>query len=409
MTEFFATIAGAHCQKVDLYAGQTGPWYLDAILDDTSENVTGRVLVQLGTQQLVGTVIPAFSGAFVLQRSLRVIAGNGGWGTLLKPKAYHDDGGVSYLTVATDAARECGETLGSTDFGPGHLGTDFVRGGDHGLGIGMPGSAVLERLLKDSGGQWWVDQGGITHCGKRPLLTPKDGSYNLLTYSAVNRTAVIGLDDPASLWVGSVLTDRLSDPQTIRELELHIDANQCRLRAWTGGDASDTSRLDAAFESWLEQREARRVFGKYRYRVFAMSGNRANLQASQSLAGLPDVMLASLRPGVAGMFAKLKPGSEVLVEFIAGDITQPICTGFPSRDDPNYLPDALELCVAPGKTGRPSAGEGDTVDVFFPPEIPFTGIITPPGSPVTGVLTIVTSAPGVINSGSDLVSVGNSS
>ena len=133
MTEFFATIAGAHCQKVDLYASQTGPWYLDAILDDISDEVTGLVVCQFGTLQLVGTVVPAYSGAFVLQRSLRVIAGAGGWGTLLRPKSYHDDNGVQHLTVAKDAARECGETLGNTDFGSGSLGTDFVRGGSAGL------------------------------------------------------------------------------------------------------------------------------------------------------------------------------------------------------------------------------------------------------------------------------------
>lgn len=400
MTEFFATIAGAHCQKVDLYAGQTGPWYLDAVLDDTSDAAVGSVIAQFGTLQLKGTVLPAYSGAFVLQRSVRIVAGGGGWGTLLKPKAYHDDNGVSHLTVAKDAARECGEVLGSTDFGAASLGIDFVRP----MG---PGSAVLERLLRDSGGQWWVDQAGLTQCGKRPSLTPVVGSYNLLTYSAMNRTATIGLDDPISLWVGSVITDRLAAPQTIREIELHIDASQCRVKAWTGGDDSDMSRLGAAFDAYLEQREARRVLGKFRYRVFAMDGNRANLQAVRPLAGLPDVLPVSLRPGVAGMFAKLKPGSEVLVEFIEGDITQPICTGFPSKDNGNYLPDALELCVAPGKTGRPLAGEGDTVDVFFPPEIPIAGTMS--GAPFTGLLTITTNGVGVINSGSDLVTVGNSS
>jgi hypothetical protein len=398
--EFFATINGDRCQQIDLYVSQTGPWYIDAILDDSDATLTGMVTVQIGTLQLKGTVVPAYSGAFVLQRSLRVIAGAGGWGTLLKAKAYHNDGGVQYKTVAQDAARECGETLGTLDFGGGSLGVDFVRP----MG---PGSAVLDRLLRDSGGQWWVDQSGVTHCGSRSALTPVEGSYNVLTYSPLNRTATIGLDDPVALWVGSVITDRLSEPQTIRELEVHVDKSQCRVKAWTGGDESDSCRLGRAIEAYLRQRDAAHVWGCYRYRVFAMSGNRANLQAVRRLAGLPDVLPVTIRPGVAGMWAKLRPGSEVLVEFIEGDVTQPICVGFPSKDDAHYIPESLELCVAPGKTGKPLARLGDTVDVFLPPEIPVAGTVS--GNPFVGIITIATSVPGIISTGSDLASAGDSS
>ena len=78
----------------------------------------------------------------------------------------------------------------------------------------MPGSAVIERLLRDSGGQWWVDQSGVTQLGQRANPQAQLGSYNVLTYSPLNRTATIGFDDPAALWVGSVIyrsTQRTAD------------------------------------------------------------------------------------------------------------------------------------------------------------------------------------------------------
>lgn len=402
MTDFFATISGARAQKLDLFVGQRGPWYIDAVLDDMSDEVSGAVTVQLGTLVLKGTVVPAFSGSFVSQRSLRVVAGGGGWGTWLNAKAYHNDAGLKATTIAQDAAREAGEVLGSIDFGPASLGPDFVRP----MG---PASVVLDRLLEPSGGQWWVDQNGITQCGKRPTFTPAEGSYQLLNYSPLQRTANLAVDDPVSLWVGAILTDRLSEPQTVRQMVLHVDRSTCRVEAFTGGDSSDGSRFLRALEALLEQREAKRKFGKYRYRVFAMNGNRANLQAVRRVVGLPDVLPVTFRPGTAGSWAKLQAGAEVLIEFIEGDPAQPICTGFAGKDDAKYLPESLELCVAPGETGKPVAGLGDTVDVFFPPAVPISGTVTIGGepSPFTGVATITTSAPGIISTGSSRVTRGD--
>lgn len=325
-TDFFCSVGGFNCQSLHVYAGQRGAWYYDAILDDAPSNLGGKVTCQIGSLVLQGTVRPSNSGEFILARSLRVVAGAGGWGTPLTRKAYHSDGGVSPALVAQDAARECGEVLGSVDFGDAPLPADYVR-------RAAEASVVLDRLLEDTGRTWWVDQAGITQIGIRPELAVSVGTYQLDTYSPLQRLASISLDDPAVLWVGSVLTDRLSEPQTIRDIEIHVEKTTCRIHAYTGGDASDSSRLGRALDAILGQRDSQRLFGVYGYRVFTEeSDGRLALQALRKVSGLPDVMFASQSAGIATALSSLQDGAIVRVMFDEGDCRKPFVAFYPSGD-----------------------------------------------------------------------------
>ena len=392
--EFFAMVGKNRAQRLDILAGQGGAWYVDALLDDSEAVVTGQVVVTVGSLRLVGTVLPAYSGAFALQRSLRIVAGAGGWGTVLRQKAYHDDNGVTALTVATDAARDCGETLGTFDPPATSLGKDYVRR----LGTG---SAVLDRLAGDR--QWWVDQAGITQVGTRPSNTPDVTKYQVDTYSPLNRLATLSMDDPSILWVGDVLaSDRLSEPQTIRDLHLRVEASSFRAFCYTGGDSSDDGRLARSLDAILTQRESAHIWGKHRYRVYSMAPDgRANLQVVRKVSGLPDVLPVILKPGAPGLWGKLTAGSEVLVEFIGGDPTEPIITGFSGKGEPGFVPESLELCGG----GAPIARLGDTGVAFFPPVCPIAGTVEGVGA-FTGLLTITTPCPVQINTGSGKATCG---
>jgi hypothetical protein len=330
-TEFFCSVGNRHATRLDLYVPQIGAWYVDAILDDTTDEISGPVVVRMGSLELHGTVLPAYSGAFVLARSMRIVGGAGGWGALVTPEHYHDDSGVDAQSVAQDAATIAGETLGGFDPADPLLDADFVRQGHIG-----PASAVLEQAIGE-GRTWWVDSAGVTQCGTRGTVEAAPGSYDLLTYSPLTRIATLAVDDPAALWVGTILRDRLSEPQTIRELELHVQVTDgvgsCRALAWTGGDESSASRLGRAIDAVLDKRASRRLWGTYRYRVVSVeSDSRLALQAVRPVPGLPDVLPVSQTSGVAGGLSNPALGSIVRIAFDEGDAQFPYVAHWPAGD-----------------------------------------------------------------------------
>lgn len=78
--------------------------------------------------------------------------------------------------------------------------------------------------------------------------------------------------------------------------------------------------------------------GKYRYRVVRKVQYRYELQAVDATLGLPDLLPISTWQGLAGTWCDLALGSEVLVEFIAGDPGQPIISHYSPRDAAGWIP-----------------------------------------------------------------------
>ena len=401
MSDLFASVGGHRATTLRLYVPNVGPWFLDSELDEAVK-LAGPVEVVFGKLRLKGTIAPSSSGAFQLTARARVVGGGGGWGKVLAPKSYHNDAGVRAPTVAEDAAREGGETLGTFDpLGPGVLGNDYVRA-----------AGPASRALEDAAGgrPWWVDYQGVTKVAARPSVALAPGKGQILSYDPGGRLAVVGVDDPGEIGIGSVLTDRLDSPATVRELEYTMTAGALRAVAWCGGDESSETRLIKSLSDIVERILARRLYGKYRYRVVSMAvDGRVNLQAVTKAAGLPDVVPAMMRPGVAGVFAELALGGEVLVEFIAGKASDPIVTGFAGKGEPGFVPTRLVLGAANAGSAPAAARQGDTVRVPFPPAI-FSGTILVSGvpSPATGAITFTPNfGIGVIEGGSGRVGIGS--
>lgn len=387
--EFFAAVGDRHATQLHVVAGER-VWYVEAVLDDSATDITGQVVVTLGSRKLHGTVQPNASGDFVLAGSLRIVAGAGGWGTLCEPRQYHDDAGVDAESIARDAAAEAGETLVEFDPAEPTLEPDFVRGE-------VEASAVLEQAI-GAGRSWWVDPDGNTRCGVRPAPEAPADSYELLTYSPLTRRAELALNDPGALWVSMVITDRLAEPQTIRELEIHVEivdgVPSCRAIARTGAVLSDS--LDAV----LEQRESKRLYGTYRYRVVAVeSDSRLQLQAVRQIPGLPDVLPASQVAGIASAVSTPDLGTIVRVAFDEGDPQLPYVAGWPAGDP------SKAAGIARMSDLVTCGGEG-TVAVFSLG--PMAGAYTAPvlalGSP-TGAVPVVMAGVPYLVSFSDVVSV----
>lgn len=388
MTEAFASVKGNRIVKVVLTANNIGPWSAELNFEE-DPTISGSVDLVLGTATLKGTVTE--SGSFGLQRRVRVIGGSAGWAKELVSKDYHNDAGVKARTIADDAARLAGERIGTFVPKAERIGKDYVRQ-----------VAPAARTLEDTAGgaAWWVDYDGRTNVGIRPSVTVDPKEYTVLAYDPRERTATLSLDNPGAVQVGYTISENLDGPHVIRSLELSITAEEMRMTVWFGGDDASHGPLAGLLKAIAQRSLDGRLYGKYKYRVVRMSGDRVEMQSVRRVVGLPDLLPVSMWPGVAGAHAKLSPGAEVLVEFIEGDRAQPIVTHFAGKDGNGFVP--VEITLG-GDEGAPAARQGDAVECLLPPAV-FSGTIG--GAPATGVLTFTMSkCIGSITAGSSKVKV----
>lgn len=396
MTQHFASLAGRRASRVIVHVGNRGPWFADIDLDDPAPLPAGRIVLQLGDLQLVGTVVPQYDGVFGEQRRTRIVAGGAGWSSVVAATGYHNDAGVKARLIADDAARAVGETIGTFIPAAERVGVDYARQ-----------NAVASRALDDACGPdvaWWVDYDGMTHCGPRPATPLDESQYNVLAYDPRSRIVTLAVDDPGAVRIGSILSSGLDGARAVRELDLRVMSDELRVVAWLGGSTVEPDRLVGILRSIAQRATDGRLYGVYRYRVVRQVGERVEAQAVRQRAGLPDLGPLSAWPGVPGAYPELTPGGEVLVQFLEGDRAQPIIVGYAGPGAPGFEP--VHLTIG-GAAGSPAARSGDHVEVLLPPAV-FTGNVLVSGvpSPATGVLTwAVPKALGVIVSGSEKVSV----
>lgn len=371
----YATLAGKRICKGALTVPRYGVWWGDFTLD-TDELPTGSVELKFGDVAMSGTVADVATGAFVKRGQVRVLGGGGGWGKLVARRDYHNDAGVKWKKVIADAASEVGETTGTLP--TTSAGADYVR-------LAGPASKVL-------GSSWWVDYAGVTHVGVRPAGTTL--TTGALDYDVRAQAVTLAPDVFPNVQPGvSIRDERWSGDLTVGEVRLELTDQKVILTAWCGDGSGQLTRALAAA---VEGARPRKVYGKWRYRVVTMAGERVNLQAVNRSGEVPDLDNISQVPGLAGCLAKLKPSQEVYVEFLEGDVSLPRVTGFSD--------DLESLRIGADASAANAARQGDTVRVLLPPMV-FTGTIA--GQPATGVVAALTgSTLGTITTGSAKVTIG---
>jgi hypothetical protein len=330
----FGHIEGHTVIRATVHVPARGVWWADVDLEGDPD-VSGRVTLTLGQLELSGTILESQAGTHGLQRRVRLAGGAGGWGTVLRARAYHSDAGVQARTIVEDAAREAGEELGNISPAVERIGPDYVRQAG-------PASRVLEDAI--GGVPWWVDYDGKTQVGPRSSAAAEGSSYEVLEYEPRARLVTLAVDDLRAVGIGTVLSDRLDAQQTVRELELDV-ADVVRVRAWCGGDGSPFGRLVQTIEGLVARATDRQLFGLWQYRVSRMSGDRVELQAVSQAAGLPDILPISMRPGAAGVHAELAQGAEVLVQFVEGDRAKPVITHFAGKDGVGWTPTSTTVDI----------------------------------------------------------------
>ncbi|AKF06083.1 hypothetical protein [Sandaracinus amylolyticus] len=339
----FAHVNGHPAIAIAVHVPGVGPWWADVTLEGDPD-LSGAVTIGIGELSLEGTVDPGHSGTHGLQRRMRVVAGAGAWGSLLRARSYHNDAQVRARTVVEDAAREAGETLG--DFAPAaeRIGVDYVRQAG-------PASRALEDVI--GGVPWWVGYDGVTRVTSRASVAADPAAYQVLEHVPGDRVVVLAVDDPRAVVIGSVLSQGLDEPQTVRELVLEVAPISVRVRAWCGGVDGARGRIAGALRGIVRLVRDEKLFGLWRYRVVRVigtaedpDGERLELQAVRRDAGLPDLLAVDMWPGIAGAHSKPALGAEVLVEFVEGDRRLPIVAHFGGRTAPGYVPQRLVLSAS---------------------------------------------------------------
>lgn len=388
------SVNGSPVRSLVLRYGTVGPWVADVELTSAPE-LAGRVTLQVGDATLSGTLVAQPASPFGLAFGARIVAGGGGWGSLLPRKGYHNDAGVKASLVAADAAREAGEQIGTFAPAAERLGADYAR----------PVATASSTLEHAAGGvPWFVDFAGVTHVTEHYIEVMPSGWGELLDFSERTQIATLGVDRVSALLIGAQISNaRLgASPRTIRDVELRT-ANNSPLRAtvWLGGSARDAARLPGLIRSMVERVVERRLDGLYRYRVAAMRGDkRVDLQAVRAAAGLPDLQAISQWPGIPGAAATIALGCEVLVQFIDGDPASPVLTHYAGPGGSSFAPTGL---ILGGDAGEPAARQGDPVEVLLPPAV-FAGTVN--GLPATGTVSwLVPKADGSITGGSGKVRI----
>ena len=378
-----AQLEGANIQRGTLTVPARGVWVAE-LLTDAPPPAEGALatLTMLGVPY-VGTV--SHRGEYAGQGGCRLIGGRGGWGSVLPPRHYHSDGGVQARSVVADIAREAGEVL--AEQASGSLGSDWTR-------ATAPASSCLDAAL--SGGPWYVGSDGRTYLSERP-----SGAMggNVLDWDPVAALVVLGLETDASrIAPGLAITDdRLPGPLTAREVRFELGGSTVRAVAWCPAESSGRGRLATALASVVAHAAPPKLLGKFHYRVFRMSGDRVEAQAVSRADGLPDIVPVEQWPGVPGTACQLAMGSDIAVEFLAGDPSRPIVTAYGPRSSAGFVPESVGLCDGV----RPVARVGDSVTVFLASGAPVFIAGTLNGVPIVGgALTFTTPLMGVIGSGS---------
>lgn len=326
MTASAVTLNGNAASAALLSIPGVGLWIAGVDLVDAAE-LSGAVTLQILDTTWRGYIV---SGGVVDGRArYRIIAGAGGWGRELAPKAYANDAGVKASKLIADAASEVGEPA-PTNAPSTTLGPHFSR-------PALPASFFLNHLAPRA---WYAGADGVVTFGARPALPAS--ALPVVDRNPAARSTVLALSDSAAGLLPGTSTEY--GPAADVELELAPEGLRARLYASAGA----SSRRAQAYAKLLAAADpAARFRGVHEYRVVTQSGERLNLQPVRSRAQLPDLARVPVRQGVPGVKALHAPGSHVLVAFLDGDPSRPAVVGFDNPEQPGWMPLQLELGAAP--------------------------------------------------------------
>lgn len=350
-----ATIDGHTITECSIAIPAWGIWWGDVEIDEP-EQLSGAVDIEIGELVLSGTIVSG--GPWQGRARYRVAGGSGGWGQSIAARSYANDAGVKLLTVLSDAAADCGETLDVTTVS-GTIGPQWVREAG-------PASRALALLAARN---WYVAETGVTKIGARESETYQ-GLAAIVKNDVARRRVVLAADDLTGLVPGAIV-------ESIEAVDVVHTLDDEKLRTTIYGERGASSRVTTALARLIETLAPETLYrGVWSYRIVAQSGERLDLQIERTSSGMPDLQRVRVRPGIAGARADHTVGSMVLVTFIDGDPGRPVVVAGDDAESPGFVPSELDLCEGDGRVLR----EGDTLSI--------TNVTPGPGT--TGAIATVT-------------------
>ncbi len=302
-----------------------GLWYAGIDLADEI-TLEGAVTLQILDTTWEGFVIAG--GAIDGRARYRIVAGAGGWGSELSPRAYANDAGITAAKLIADVASEAGE--------PSPVGVPTKALGVHFNRPALPASFLLNLLFPRA---WYAQADGVIAFGDRPLLNA--APFPVTDRNPAAQCTVLALTDSAT----GLLPGTATEFGTAADVEIELTDEGIRARLYAS--AASSRRADAYARIVAAVDPAARFRGVHEYRVVTQTGERLNLQPVRSRAALPDLARVPVRAGVPGCKALHALGSQVLVAFLDGDPSRPAVVGFDDPSQPGWMPLQLELGAAP--------------------------------------------------------------
>lgn len=199
---------------------RTGAWWADALVSDAVD-LAGPVTLVLLDLTLRGYVYR--SQPWAGSTKARLIAGAGGWKNTLPARGYQSQQGLQLGPILTDAARECGETMGT------------VPAASVGLNYGRQRGAASQvfSLLKMLPGyaRWWVDDAGVTQVGTRAsglIQSP----LQVESYSANEGRLMVSAEQLTQIRPGRTLSDPVAGAHEVDAVIWTMERTKLRGEVW---------------------------------------------------------------------------------------------------------------------------------------------------------------------------------
>jgi len=273
--------------------------------DDQGPSENDPVELVVGSWSGIGTCIDA--GVHGGIRSIRVVAGAGGWRRAPSGLAFQNDANLSRADIAQALASSVRETV---EAGSDTLGVHWSFDPTVSAGSNM-----------DALGDWYVRDDGVTEIGSRPdaaefhtIVEHFDGKNGIAD-------CLIEESDVAAVMPGALVTsDSLSIQIRVRHTRILLNPNRLVTEVYT--------REQDPFRAARHEARKLRFLGTYRYRIIEQIADRLQLQAVDAIAGLPDQLLVDKAHGLPGVTTECAPSGEVLIVFADGNRSLPFVSAY---------------------------------------------------------------------------------
>lgn len=341
------TINGLLLTSAAITLPRWGIWTADVEVS-VGNQLSGQVQLDVGGLQLTGTIK---DGAPYREVGwYRIEGGAGGWRKTIPAKHYRREAGVKLANVVQDAARECGETVGTVP--PTLVGPAFCR-------LEAEAASALADLAPEA---WYVDEAGVTQFGARAAAAFA-AEYTLLLSAPDRRFVTVSAEDISKLVPGAII-------EGLEASSVRHELTTKGLRSHVFGTYADvTDRIAGAFKRLIQALLGRHTdFHRLlEYRVTKVSAGYLDLQPAHASMKLP--IMANVQTW-GGMGAGGDPtiGSTCLVGFVNGDPCRPAVLHYEGEAGGAWKPsevriDATSLVKLGG--GTEFVSRADLTDAVF--------------------------------------------